>query len=173
MDLSSLAPSDAVVALRSLERRYRSLFTDVEDEEPDELDIAVRPGADGWSALEHVVAAARAIAAADRSLSSVLNQSEPLLEATDVELAARPRPGPPTGTVHERVAELGLEAAQLADRASRVRAADWERRGVIAESGRRVTALDLLRAAVDAGVTHLHAAKRTLDEVRGQQPDAS
>lgn len=162
------------MALRSFERRYRALFADVEeDEEPGELDIATRPGADGWTALEHVVAAARAIAAADRSLASVLDQSQPVLEATDVNLAARPRPGPPTGTVHERLSELAMEATRLADRAARVGAADWERRGVVAESGTQVTALDLLLAAVEAGVTHLQAADRTLDEVRGQQPGAS
>lgn len=174
MDLSSLAPSDAVVALRSLERRYRSLFTglDEDDESPDQ--IAIRRGADGWSAIEHVVAAARAIAASARALSVVLTRTLPQLDPIDVDPAARPRPGSPTGPVHERLAELGLEATRLADRAQRVAPADWDRQGTVDDgSGRRITALNLLRAAVDAGVTHLRAAKRTLDEVRGQDPSTS
>lgn len=168
MDLSSLAPSDAVVALRSLERRYRSLFTDLDDDDESPYQIAIRPGADGWSALGHIVAAARAIAASARALSAVLTLNLPQLDPINVDPAARPRPGAPTGTVHERLAELGYEATQLADRAQRVAPADWERQGTVDDgSGRRVTALDLVRTAVDAGIAHLHAARQTLDEVRG------
>jgi hypothetical protein len=166
MDLSTLAPSDAVVALRGLERRYRGLFAGLgEDESPD--DIARRPAANGWSPLEHVVAAARAIDAARRALDAVLTRDNPLLDVTDVDPGARPKPGTPSGTLHERIAELGLEANQLADRAEGVPAKEWDRLGSIDDgSARRVSALDILRAAVDAGVTHLRAAEYTLDEVR-------
>jgi hypothetical protein len=166
MDLSTLAPSDAVVALRGLERRYRGLFAGIgEDESPD--DVARRPAGNGWSALEHVVAAAWAIAAAARSLDAVLHQDIPLLDVTDVDPGARPRPGPPSGTLHERLAELGMEANALADKASEVPAKDWDRLGLLDDSsGRRVSALDILRAAVDSGVTHLRAAEYTLAEVR-------
>lgn len=169
MDLSNLAPSDAVVALRSLERRYRSLFTDLDEEDESPYQIAVRPAADGWTALGHVVAAARAIAASARALSAVLTDTVPQLDPINVDPTARPRPGPPTGTVHERLAELGLEATQLADRAQGVSPADWDRKGAVDDgSGRQITALDIVRGAVDAGITHLGAAQRTLDEVRGR-----
>jgi hypothetical protein len=169
MDLSKLAPSDAVVALRSLERRYRSLLTDLDEDDESPYQIAIRPGADGWSALGHVVAAARAIAASSRALSAVLTRTLPRLDPINVDPAARPRPGPPTGTVHERLAELGLEATRLADRAQRVAPAEWNRQGTVDDgSARQITALDIVRAAVDAGITHLGAAKRTLDEVRGR-----
>ena len=166
MDLSTLAPSDAIVALRGLERRYRALFAGLgEDESPD--DIAHRPAGNGWSALDHVVAAAWAIAAAGRSLDAVLTRDIPLLDVTDVDPGARPKPGTPSGTLHERLAELGLEAAALADRAERVPAKDWDRLGLLDDSsGRRVSALDILRTAVDAGVTHLRAAEYALNEVR-------
>src|SRR5262249_32551891 len=107
MDLSTLAPSDAVVALRSLERRYPGLFVGLRDDEsPD--DIARRPF-QGWSALEHIVAGAWGIAGADRALTAVLTADQPVLAVEDVDPAARPKPGPPTGTVHERIAELGVE----------------------------------------------------------------
>ena len=166
MDLSTLAPSDAVVALRGLERRYRGLFAGLgEDESPD--DIARRPAANGWSPLEHVVAAARAIDAARRALDAVLTRDNPLLDVTDVDPGARPKPGTPSGTLHERIAELGLEANQLADRAEGVPAKEWDRLGSIDDgSARRVSALDILRAAVDAGVTHLRGAELVLNEVR-------
>lgn len=166
MDLSKLAPSDGVVALRSLERRYRGLFAGLgEDESPD--DLAQRQARSGWSALEHVVAAAWAISASGRALDAVLTTESPLLDPTQVDPVLRTRPGAPTGTVHERLAELGIEANDLADRAERVVAKDWDRLGMLDDgSGRRVSALDLLRAAVDAGVTHLRGAEYALDEVR-------
>jgi hypothetical protein len=166
MDLSTLAPSDAIVALRGLERRYRSLFAGLgDDESPDE--VARRPASNGWSALEHVVAAARDIDGARRALDAVLTRDTPLIDVADVDPGARSKPGTPTGTLHERLAELGLEANELADRADGVPAEDWDRLGLLDDSsGRRVSALDILRAAVDAGVTHLRAAELTLAEVR-------
>ena len=166
MDLSTLAPSDAIVALRGLERRYRGVFAGLgEDESPDE--VARRPAGNGWSALEHVVAAAWAIAAARRALEAVLTRDTPLLDVTDVDPGARSKPGAPSGTLHERLAELGLEANELAERAERVPAKDWARLGLLDDSsGRRVEALDILRTAVDSGVTHLRATEHTLAEVR-------
>jgi hypothetical protein len=170
MDLSKLAPSDAVVALRSLERRYRGLFAGLgEDESPD--DVGQRLASNGWSALEHIVAAAWAISACGRALNAVLTQENPLIDPSEIDPVLRARPGTPTGTIHERLAELGIEANQVADLAEHVGAKDWERMGLLDDgSGRRVSALDIIRIAVDAGVTHLKAAEYVLDEVRGQQP---
>ncbi|HZM32144.1 MAG TPA: hypothetical protein VFB77_16720 [Acidimicrobiales bacterium] len=164
MDLSNLAPSDASVALRGLERRYRGLFAGLgEDESPD--DVAHR-SSHGWSAIEHIVAAARAIGAEERALAAVAIGDNPTLAAEDVDPESRPKPGAPSGTVHERLAELGFEANAAADRIDATRADDWERTGTVAGSGRTVTALDLARGAVDAGVTHLRAAEQVLHAVR-------
>jgi hypothetical protein len=166
MDLSKLAPGDAAVALRSLERRYRAVFAGLGDEEsPD--DIARRRAGSGWTPLEHVVAAAWAIAACGRALARVLREDTPELDATDVDPGLRDRPKDPSGTVHERLAELGLEANALADVVDAVPAGDWERVGTVADSSaRRVSALDIVRSAVDAGVTHLRSAERAVAEVR-------
>src|SRR6266511_1838341 len=79
MDLSKLAPSDAVVALRSLERRYRGLFAGLgDDESPD--NVGQRLASNGWSALEHIVAAAWAISAAGRALKAVLTLDKPVID---------------------------------------------------------------------------------------------
>ncbi len=127
MDLSQLAPSDASVALRGLERRYRGLFAGLgEDESPD--DVAHR-SSHGWSAIEHIVAAAWAIGAADRALAAVAAGDSPTLDPADVDAEARPKPGAPTGTVHERLAELGFEANAAADRIDNTPAGDWDRTG--------------------------------------------
>jgi hypothetical protein len=163
MDLSKLAPGDAVVALRSFERRYRALFVGLgEDESPD--DIAHRRGAGGWTALEHIVAAAWAIAGCSRALGRVLHEDTPALDPLDADPPTRDRPNDPSGNVHERLAELGLEASHLADQVDAVPADDWERPGTV--GGSRVSALGIVRNAVDAGVTHLRAAESLLDEVR-------
>jgi hypothetical protein len=168
MDLSSLAPSDIVVALRGLERRFRGLFAELgEDESPD--DVAHRV-IKGWSPIEHVVAAAWDIAAADRALAAVLGADAPTLPAADVDPTARPKPGGVTGTVHERLSELGLEANAAADRVDRTPAESWARTGVVEGTGRVVTALDVARQAVDAGVSHLRAAEEALASVRRTPP---
>jgi hypothetical protein len=169
VDLSKLAPSDAAVALRGLERRYRGLFAGLgDDESPDDL---AHRAAGGWSAIEHVVAAAWAIAAADRSLAAVVTQDSPTLAPADVDPAARPHPQAPSGPLHERLAELGLEANAMADRIEAVDAGDWTRPAVVGDaSGRTVTALDIVRVAVDAGVGHLRDAERVLAQVRGRPP---
>jgi hypothetical protein len=166
MDLSTLSPADAAVALRGFERRYRGLFAGLgDDESPDDI---ARRQVGGWSAIDHVVAAARAMSAADRALAAVLTSDSPTLAPSDVLAEARPHPGTPTGPVHERLAELGFEAVATADRIERVAATDWQREGTVSDgSGRRVSALDLARLAVDAGVTHLREARKVLDAVTG------
>ena len=168
MDLPRLAPSDIVVALRGFERRYRGLFAGLgDDEAPD--DVAHR-AVDGWSAIEHIVAGAWGIAAADRALAAVLTDDAPTLSPADVEADARPRPGGVTGTVHERLSELGLEANAAADRVEGTSARDWDRTGTVEGSGRTVTALDLASLAVAVGVDHLRGAERVLAAVRRSTP---
>jgi hypothetical protein len=171
VDLSKLSPSDAVVALRSLERRHRELFEPLrEGESPDE--IAHRRGPDGWSVIDHVVAATQAIAAASRALARVLIAEAPSVGPDEVDPAARPKPVVAAGSLDEAIAELGREAAAAADRIARVPAESWSRTVVVDDGpGRTATALDIGRAAVDAGVTHLRAAEDVLAVVGGRPAD--
>jgi hypothetical protein len=170
MDLSQLSPSDAVVALHSLQRRYRGLFAGLSDDEsPDDL---AHRRAGGWSAVDHAVAAARFIAGADRALARILTADSPTVPATDVDPSASSSPNAPPGPVDGFVAELGAEANGMADRIEHVPGGDWTRTAVVDDgSGRTVTALDVARAAVDAGVTHLREAEKVLAAVRGRPVD--
>jgi hypothetical protein len=169
MDLSKLSPSDIVVTLRGLERRYRGLFAGLgEDESPDDV---ARRVVGGWSPIEHVVAAAWAIAGADRALAAVLTADVPTLEPGDVDPAARTPPGTVTGSLHERLAELGFEANAAADRVESTAAPDWARTGVVRDTGRSVTALDVAKVAVATGIEHLRAAEELLAAVRRTPPD--
>jgi hypothetical protein len=170
MDLSQLSPSDAVVALNSLQRRYRGLFAGLSDDEsPD--DVAHRR-AGGWSAADHAVAATRFIAGAHRALARIVTADSPTVPATDVDPTAASSPNAPPGPVDEFVVELGAEANRMADRIEHVPGGDWTRTAVVDDgSGRTVTALDVARAAVDAGVTHLRKAEKVLATVRGRPVD--
>lgn len=166
--MAQLAPSDGIVALRSLERRFRGMFAEADEEEtPDQL--AARPGADGWTILDHIVAATWSIVTGARAVEAVLVQDMPIIAPADADTGSKPRTPThkPTGTLHEQLAELGVEANRLADRAERVASKDWDRRGLVAPHGRstadqEVTALDLFGVAVEASTTHLRAAERTL-----------
>jgi hypothetical protein len=170
MDLSQLSPSDAVVALHSLQRRYRGLFAALSDDEsPD--DVAHRR-AGGWSAVDHIVAAARFIGGANRALARILTAESPTVPAADVDPTASSSPHARPGPVDGFVAELAAEANGMADRIEHVPGGDWTRTAAVdAGSGRTVTALDVARAAVDAGVTHLREAEKVLAAVRGRPVD--
>lgn len=159
-------PSDAVVALRSLGRRYRGLFADLgEDEAPD--DLAHRNGSEGRSALDHVVAATRTITFLGRTLEQVLVEEDPVLHPAVLDSSQREWPDA-SGSVEERVSELAWEADQLADRVGKVHAHEWSRPGRVAAHDATVDAAAILWDAVDTAVEHLKAAERTLREVRGR-----
>lgn len=159
-------PSDAVVALRSLGRRYRGLFAGRgEDESPD--DLAHRNGSDGRSALDHVVAATRTLTFLGRALDQVLVEADPVLHPAVADPAEREWPDA-SGTVDERVSELAWEADRLADRVEHVPAEQWLRHGRVAGHDATASAESILWDAVDTAVSHLKAAERTLAEVRAR-----
>jgi hypothetical protein len=168
-DVLAPARSDIVAGLRGLERRYRELFDGLaEDESPD--DLARRPGPDGWTVLDHIVAATQAIAAADRSLARVLTADAPTARPDEVDPVGARRPPLATasaGSVDERLAELGRVATAAADRIEGVPSRAWSRPATVADgSGPTMTALDLARAMLAAGVHHLRAAGDVLPTVR-------
>ena len=120
--------------------------------------------------LDHIVAATHAIAAADRSLARVLTADAPTVRPDEVDPVGARRPplaDASAGSVDERLAELGRVAAAAADRIERVPSGDWSRSATVADgSGRTMTALDLARAMLAAGVHHLRAAGDVLAAVR-------
>ena len=167
--MSLRPPADAVVALRSLPRRFRALFAGLgEDESPD--DVAHRIGGDGHSALDHVTAATRTVTFLGRALEQVLVEDDPVLHPAVTDPAARAwEPVPAAGTVEEHLVELGAASGALADRAERVAPADWGRAARVAGADADVGAAAVLWDAVDSAVAHLRAAERTLAEVRRQR----
>ena len=159
-------PADAVVALRSMGRRWRGLFAGLSDDEsPDAL--AHRIGADGRSPLDHVVVATRGFTFLGRALEQILTEDDPALHPAVADAGAREW-GDPGGTVEERLAELAWEADALADRVQHVSADDWNRHARVAGADATTSALAVLWDAVDSAVDHLKQAERVLTEVRGR-----
>ena len=159
-------PSDAVVALRSLGRRFRALFAGLEDDEsPD--DLAHRVGEKGRSAFDHLTAASRMLTTHDRALEQVLVEDDPALDPMSTDTHEREAEQQRSGSVEERISELQIDADSLAERADRAGAHDWERSGRLDDGG-SVTASEILWDAVDRAVDHLRDAGRVIDEVRGR-----
>ncbi|CAN5734110.1 hypothetical protein BH20ACT2_BH20ACT2_22390 [soil metagenome] len=164
----SLAPADAVVALRSLPRRWRAVMGAVEaDEGSDPDDVAARAGPDGRSALEHLGHAARTIALLDRALQQVLSDDAPVLHPAATDAGARDWSDAPPRSVDDGLAELESATGALAARVDAVAAGDWSRTGQVTGGG-QVGALDLVRDAVETAVARLRSAEQTLTAVRGR-----
>lgn len=161
--MSPRPPADAVVALRGLERRYRALFAGLEDDESPE-DLAHRPGADGRSAIDHIVAATGALTLLGRAVEQALVEDDPILPAAVSDPAQRAWPVA-AGTVEDALTELGRAAAALAARVEHVPAAIWDRHVRVAGHD-ATTPLAVLWDAVDGAVAHLKQADQALGQAR-------
>lgn len=163
--MANRSPADAIVALRSMRRRWGGLFAGLdEDESPDAL--ARRPGADGRSALDHAAHASGTLQLLDRALEQIVVDDDAVLDGAVTDPGARGS-APVGGEVDAAIDGLATTAEQLAERADRVSAGDWTRRAAVTGGG-EIDALTVLWDAVDTVVADLKAAEATLAEVRGR-----
>ncbi|MGK2949123.1 MAG: hypothetical protein ACSLFP_11150 [Acidimicrobiales bacterium] len=165
--MSPRPPADAVVALRSLPRRFRALFAGLgDDESPD--DLAHRVGGAGRSAADHIVAARSDLTFFGRAVEQVLTDDEPALHPALDDATQRDWPDA-AGAIHERLDELSETAEALAQRLEHVGASQWARRGTVASGGLELSAADLVWRGVDSALEHRQAAEQVLGEVRRQR----
>lgn len=169
LDLSRLSPADAVVALRSFPRRYRSLLTTFDDDErPD--DLVHRRAPDGLCALDHAEAVAGALADLAGALRSVLVHERPVLAPSILTAAGGARsPGERRrpGAVEAVLDQIAGVAGALADQADAAAGEAWVRTGSVDDgAGREVGALELLHQAVRVGAAGLHAVEQALAAAR-------
>lgn len=163
LDLSNESPSDIVVTLRSLPRRFGEALEDGGDEDTEAL--ARRPGPDGRSALDHVATTARRLALLGGALEEVLSGRQPVLP----DAVTQPDAGPTetaTTEVEGELAVLSREATQLADRIERTPADRWDQVGRV-PGGTEMSALDLAREVVRAAITGLRATEAAMAHARG------
>jgi len=167
MSVAQRPPADAVVALLSLGRRWRGLFSGLgEDESPD--DVAHRVGSDGQAALDHAVRATRTLSLLGRAVEQALVDDDAVLHPAVADPAQRVWDDQALASIDDTIAELVGEADRLADRVDRVTAAEWQRRARVAGHDADVGPLEVVWDAVDSAVAELKAAEATLREVRGQ-----
>jgi hypothetical protein len=148
-DVTNLAAPDAVVALRSYPRRFRSAVLPIADDPTVEA-LAERVGPSGSSALDVVVATTNTWVLLGQALRQVLVEDDPVVHGGVLDAAQRTWDPPPGTTVDGALDRLTDEAAALADAVDAVASRDWSRTGSVAGAG-AVSAIDLVREAVRTG----------------------
>jgi hypothetical protein len=155
-----VTPTDAVAALRSFPRRWRSaLAVHLDDPDPESILTArLTPG--DWTPLEHAGHVRDVLHALDIRLQRILREDEPVLPETHVT--------PPSGANEQGLAvvlaALSVSADQIARTVDQTPAAAWRRSA--RRAGSTVTALDLAREAVHEGNHHLREAVESLELLR-------
>jgi hypothetical protein len=150
LDLSRLAPDDAVAALRSYPRRFREVLTSVE---PEKLP---------YEATEHADHVARSMAMLGEALRQILVQDRPTLLPAVADDSTRLWAFDGSSSVDDVLAFLAMECNALADVIVDVASDAWTRSGIVAGAGTEMTALDIVREAVRTGAEHLRAAERAV-----------
>jgi len=166
LDLDGIQPPDAVVAVRSLPRRWRGAFAKAGDEEDSEALLRRRPPEGGASAVELACRVAEALGLLERHVRRAKVSEQPDLSPADVEAGA-------VATCSERASgevldQLSGAAEALASTLDGVPAGAWLRPATL--DGRLTDLRGLARAAAHEGTHHLRDVERVIREVRGR-PD--
>jgi len=158
---SGLTPRDAAAALRSFPRRYRELFTSFEGD--DTMDaLALRLGPTGESAAQVVSDVTRTWALQADALQRVLFTNDAVLHPALSDPSQRVWDTPHPESLDDTLVLLGHEADGLVEVIERVSPpSDWARSAPVA-GGSTVTALDIVRDAVETGADGLRRAHTAL-----------
>lgn len=163
-DTSSISPNDAVTALRSYPRRYRSALAPIADDESIE-ELGQRVGPDGESAVGLTAGAVRTWTVLREALRQIQVSDTPVVHAAVVDPRQRQWEAPVRESVASVLEQLDDEAAAFADAVAAVPGDQWTRTASVAGGG-TVTALDVAREAVRVGHDQLGAIERTLAALR-------
>ena len=157
-----------MVALRSFPRRYREVFAAIDGD--DSIDaLSARIGPEGRSAAEVVSDVTRTWALLGEALRQIVFTEGAVLHPAVASPAQRQWDTGHPEALEDTLTLLGHEADALVTLVDRVRTAeDWTREAAVA-GGPTVTALDVLRDAVQTGADGLTQADATLRAVRGQE----
>jgi hypothetical protein len=165
LDVSKLLPPDALAAIRSYPRRFRSELASFEGDDSVE-ELAARIGPDGESAIQIISDVSRTWTLLNEALRQTLTSAEAILHPAVLDAAQRSWDSPPSESLDDVLTELDHSAEALTERmASVARLDDWNRRAGVAGGG-EVTALDLVRSATVAGHDGLDRVKAALAAAR-------
>lgn len=162
----ALSPADAAVAVRSFPRRFRALLARPADEDdrfdPDE--VGRRPGTEGATVVDHVVAAERLLTVLDETLAQVPGGEVALPGAfADLAAARWDDPGSPVPALLDR---LEATAGRTAQRMETVSNDAWATPARPPGAAGTSHVLAATQEVVGAVAGHLRAAARVLEEVR-------
>jgi len=161
LDVRLLLPVDAVAALRSFGRRWRTALLSLPDDDEAE-ERCHRIGPDGHSAVDLANDTVATLAALSRVVDDLVRSDHPVVLAALMDPAARLFDGVTVDDVGEVLDLLAAEATALADRAAGLARKEWSRTGALSGGGGTVTVLDVVREAVRTGSDNLRAAERAL-----------
>jgi hypothetical protein len=164
LDLEAISPPDAVVAVRSLPRRWRGAFAKAGDEEDSEALLRRRPPAGGPSAVELACRVAEGLVLLEGHVRHTTVSEQPDLSPADV-------PHDRVAACAERLPDAVLDqlaggADALAAALDAVPSGAWLRPATL--DGRLTDVRGLARAAAHEGTHHLREAERVIGEVRGR-----
>lgn len=160
-----MSPQDAVVAVRSFPRRYRSLLaTPGSTDRPDAV-FRRRPEPSTWSALEYAAHVADRLDHLGPAVRRITRENHPSITVFDNEQRATEQAYNDLDRT-EVLGWLDLACGELASVLEGVNADDWTRTGVVAGVDR--DALTMARDGVHEGSHHLRDVHRVLAAVRGR-----
>ena len=164
IDVSHLSGPDALVALRSYPRRFRSAAIPIEGD-PGVAEWALRIGPTGRSVVDILSHTTNSWILLGQALHQVLTADDPTVHPAVGDDDAREWETPPGTTVEDALERLTDEAENLATHVAAIHSPDWNRTGRIAGGG-ATTALDLVRDTVRVGAEALPLIESTLAAVR-------
>ncbi|MGI8777249.1 MAG: DinB family protein [Acidimicrobiales bacterium] len=161
-DDDSVKPLDAINAVRSFPRRYRSTLAALSRDTAFDTIIRQRPEPGTWSALEYTAHAADMIDRFAPAIRRMQVEDRPTLPFFDPE-ARVDDDGFNDRTVSRVLSDLETACADMAATLETVEAEDWTRTGQFDWGDRDI--LDAARNAVHEGSHHLRDVERVLAQV--------
>jgi len=159
IDPHTINPPDAVAALRSFPRRWRSALGLVADD-PNAGDLVRRRSGDSPSALEHAWTTAELLASTEEHIGRARRQDRPsLISAGDAG-----HRGDGDGALEQALDAIAARAPALATTLEGVGPDDWRRQASL--DGEDVTILAMAQRTVADAAGHLRGAERALRDAR-------
>lgn len=165
-DVSRLAPSDIVAALRSLQRRFADTLAP-QPGDPEGVALAEHIGPDGHTAVDHVWRTANTLLLLSRALHEAAVATEPVLHPAVTDDTLRHWDLPTGIGPDEALAHLDDAARTLAEQIDRVAFGQWDRAAHVAGGG-TTTLRTIAQEAARAGALGLAATARVMASVRRQ-----
>ncbi|HEV2069377.1 MAG TPA: DinB family protein [Acidimicrobiales bacterium] len=161
IDPETINPPDAIAALRSFPRRWRSALALVADD-PSASELVRRRTGDSWSALEHASYTAELLESTREHVLRTRREERPNLIGPT---GPSGHQGSEDDALDTALAAIGQHAPALADALDELPAEDWRRSATV--DGGETTILSMARRSVAESANHLRAAEQALHAGRG------